>query len=46
VLLISCGSHDQVIRFIPPLNIAEDDLRGGIRAFVEACQAAAIGAPV
>jgi len=46
VLLISCGSHDQVIRFIPPLNIAEDDLRGGIRAFVEACQAAAVGAPV
>ena len=45
VLLISCGSHDQVIRFIPPLNIAEDDLRGGIRAFVEACQAAAVGAP-
>ena len=46
VLLITCGSHDQVVRFIPPLNIAEDDLRGGIRAFVEACQAAAVGAPV
>ena len=45
VLLITCGSHDQVIRFIPPLNIAEDDLRGGIRAFVEACQEAAVGAP-
>jgi len=46
VLVITCGSHDQVVRFIPPLNIAEDDLRGGIRAFVEACQAAAVGAPV
>ena len=46
VLLITCGSHDQVVRFIPPLNIAEDDLRGGVRAFVEACQAAAVGAPV
>ena len=45
VLVITCGSHDQVVRFIPPLNIAEDDLRGGIRAFVEACQTAAIGAP-
>ena len=46
VLLITCGSHDQVVRFIPPLNIAEDDLRGGIRTFVEACQTQAVGAPV
>jgi 4-aminobutyrate aminotransferase len=45
VLLITCGSHDQVVRFMPPLNIAEEDLRGGIRAFVEACRTAAVGAP-
>jgi 4-aminobutyrate aminotransferase len=45
VLLITCGAHDQVVRFIPPLNIAEDDLRAGIRAFVAAAQAAAVGAP-
>ncbi|HEV2009581.1 MAG TPA: aminotransferase class III-fold pyridoxal phosphate-dependent enzyme [Candidatus Limnocylindria bacterium] len=45
VLLITCGAHDQVVRFIPPLNIAEDDLRSGIRAFVEACQTAAVRAP-
>ncbi len=36
VLLITCGSHDQVVRFIPALNIAEADLRHGVRAFVEA----------
>jgi 4-aminobutyrate aminotransferase len=36
VLLITCGSHDQVVRFIPPLNISEADLRHGVRAFVEA----------
>jgi 4-aminobutyrate aminotransferase len=35
VLLITCGSFDQVVRFIPPLNIAEEDLRRGVRAFVE-----------
>ena len=46
VLLITCGSHDQVVRFIPPLNIAEDDLRSGIRTFVEACQTQAVEAPV
>jgi 4-aminobutyrate aminotransferase len=45
VLLITCGSHDQVVRFIPPLNIAEDDLRTGVRAFVQAAQAEAVGAP-
>src|SRR5919204_88962 len=36
VLMITCGSYDQVVRFIPPLNIAEDDLRKGVRAFVDA----------
>jgi len=45
VLLITCGSHDQVVRFIPPLNIAEDDLRTGVRAFVQAAQAEVVGAP-
>ena len=44
VLLITCGAHDQVVRFIPPLNVAEDDLRGGVRAFVQAAQAEAVGA--
>jgi len=38
VLLLSCGAHDQVARFIPPLNIAEDDLRAGVRAFVAAAR--------
>jgi 4-aminobutyrate aminotransferase-like enzyme len=45
VLLITCGAHDQVVRFIPPLNIAEEDLRTGIRAFVQAAQASAVGTP-
>jgi 4-aminobutyrate aminotransferase len=45
VLLITCGSHDQVVRFIPPLNIAESDLRDGVRAFIEASQTEAVGAP-
>ena len=45
VLLITCGSHDQVVRFIPPLNIAEEDLRAGIRAFVAAAQTSAVAAP-
>jgi len=45
VLLITCGAHDQVVRFIPPLNIGEEDLRIGIRAFVQAAQASAVGTP-
>lgn len=45
VLLITCGSHDQVVRFIPPLNIAEGDLRQGVRAFVEAAAGVLEAAP-
>jgi 4-aminobutyrate aminotransferase len=39
VLLITCGFHDQAVRFIPALNIAEDDLRLGVRALVDAVRA-------
>jgi len=45
VLLITCGTHDQVIRFIPPLNVSEPDLRAGVRAFVEAVTSARTPAP-
>ena len=45
VLLITCGFHDQVVRFIPALNIAEDDLRKGMRVFVEAARSAEVAAP-
>ena len=45
VLLITCGAHDQVVRFIPALNIAEDDLRTGVRSFVAATQGALVAAP-
>lgn len=41
VLLITCGAHDQCVRFIPPLNIAEEDLRRGVRTFVGALQGVA-----
>ena len=45
VLLITCGFHDQVVRFIPALNIREDDLRKGVRVFAEAARAAQVAAP-
>ncbi|HEV8534138.1 MAG TPA: aminotransferase class III-fold pyridoxal phosphate-dependent enzyme [Candidatus Limnocylindria bacterium] len=45
VLLITCGFHDQVVRFIPALNIAEDDLRKGVRTFVESARAILVAAP-
>ncbi len=46
VLLITCGFHDQAVRFIPPLNISEADLTTGVRALVEAVQSAPVAAPV
>ena len=39
VLLITCGFHDQAVRFIPPLNISEDELRTGIRTVVDVVRA-------
>jgi 4-aminobutyrate aminotransferase len=36
VVLITCGFHDQAVRFIPPLNITESDLKLGVKALVEA----------
>jgi hypothetical protein len=32
------------VRFIPALNIAEDDLRKGVRALVDAHKSAAVAA--
>lgn len=46
VLLITCGAHDQVVRFIPALNVAEEDLRAGVRAFVAATKDAPVPTPV
>ena len=45
VLLITCGAHDQAVRFIPALNIAEDDLRHGVRALVAAATVAGTPTP-
>jgi 4-aminobutyrate aminotransferase-like enzyme len=45
VLLITCGFHDQVVRFIPALNIVEEDLRKGTRTFVEAARSILVAAP-
>jgi len=42
VLLITCGFHDQVVRFIPPLNIDENDLRRGVRALIDATTGAKV----
>jgi 4-aminobutyrate aminotransferase len=36
VLLITCGFHDQAVRFIPPLNITDADLGLGVKALIEA----------
>ena len=45
VLMITCGFHDQVVRFVPALNIGEDDLRRGMRVFVESARTVQVPAP-
>ena len=44
VLLITCGFHDQAVRFIPALNISEADLSLGTGALVEAVQTSRVPA--
>lgn len=39
LLLISCGSEDEVIRLMPPLNIAEEDLERGLLTLADAVRA-------
>ena len=45
VLLITCGAHDQAVRFIPALNISEADLTLGMKAFVEVVRSAKVATP-
>ena len=45
VLLITCGFHDQAVRFIPALNISEADLTLGMKAFVDTVTNAKVAAP-
>jgi 4-aminobutyrate aminotransferase len=40
LLLLSCGSHDEVIRVIPPLTIPEEELDRGLAILEEALEAA------
>jgi 4-aminobutyrate aminotransferase len=36
LILISCGTHDQVIRFIPPLIITKEQIDTAVNIFEEA----------
>ncbi len=36
LLLLNCGPYDNVVRFIPPLIVNEDQIRDAVRIFAEA----------
>tara|TARA_B100000315_G_scaffold58888_1_gene53435 strand:+ start:195 stop:320 length:126 start_codon:yes stop_codon:yes gene_type:complete len=36
MLLLTCGSYDNVIRWIPPLIVNEDQIGQGLQIFAEA----------
>lgn len=46
VLIITCGFHDESVRFIPALNISEADLRTGVTALVDAVRSSSVAAAV
>ena len=41
MLLLTCGLHDQCIRFIPPLNVSQWELEEGIDIFSAAVESVA-----
>jgi 4-aminobutyrate aminotransferase len=36
LLLLSCGTYDNVVRWIPPLNVTSEQINDGLRIFGEA----------
>ncbi len=40
LLLLTCGTYDNTIRWIPPLNVTPDQINDGLRTFGEALKAA------
>ncbi len=39
LLLLSCGTYDNTIRWIPPLNVTADQINDGLRTFESALKA-------
>src|SRR5512143_2689099 len=39
LLLLTCGTYDSTIRWIPPLNVTSEQINDGLRAFGEALKA-------
>ena len=38
LLIVSCGTHGNVIRLMPPLTISKDELINGLTTFINICQ--------
>jgi 4-aminobutyrate aminotransferase len=38
LLLLSCGTYDNTVRWIPPLNVTSEQINAGLRIFSEALQ--------
>ena len=36
LLLLSCGTYDNTVRWIPPLNVTSEQINDGLKAFEEA----------
>ncbi len=39
LLLLSCGTYDNTVRWIPPLNVTSQQINDGLQAFEEALKA-------
>jgi 4-aminobutyrate aminotransferase-like enzyme len=39
LLLLNCGTYDNVVRWIPPLNVTSEQINDGLKIFGEALKA-------
>ena len=39
MLLLSCGTYDNTIRWIPPLNVTSEQINDGLKIFGDALKA-------
>jgi 4-aminobutyrate aminotransferase len=45
LLLLTCGTYDNVIRWVPPLLVTQDELAEGLGIFADALATVTAGAP-
>jgi 4-aminobutyrate aminotransferase/(S)-3-amino-2-methylpropionate transaminase len=41
LLVLNCGTHHNVIRFLPPIDVTSEEIATGVRLFADALRSVA-----